>query len=102
MPALLDIFDIPYTFSDPLVMSLTLHKGMTKRVVRDAGIQTVDFHIVKDRADAQRILFPPPYFIKPVAEGTGKGISPHSIIRRSEDLAKVARRSRRRTTKRFW
>ena len=87
VPALLDIFDIPYTFSDPLVMSLTLHKGMTKRVVRDAGIQTVDFHIVKDRADAQRISFPPPYFIKPVAEGTGKGISPQSIIRRSEDLA---------------
>lgn len=87
VPALLDIFGIPYTFSDPLVMSLTLHKGMTKRVVRDAGIRTADFHIVKDRDDAQKITFPPPYFIKPVAEGTGKGISPQSIIRRSEDLS---------------
>ena len=87
VPALLDIFGIPYTFSDPLVMSLTLHKGMTKRVVRDAGIQTVEFDIVKDRADAQRITFPPPYFIKPVAEGTGKGVSPQSIIRQYEDLA---------------
>ncbi len=49
VPALLDIFNIPYTFSDPMVMSLTLHKGMTKRIVRDAGIPTVDFHVVKNR-----------------------------------------------------
>jgi len=27
VPALLDAWDIPYTFSDPLVLSLTLHKG---------------------------------------------------------------------------
>ncbi|MBX6321056.1 MAG: D-alanine--D-alanine ligase, partial [Rhodospirillaceae bacterium] len=40
VPALLDAWRIPYTFSDPLVLSLTLHKGMTKRVVRDAGIPT--------------------------------------------------------------
>src|ERR1041384_8283478 len=33
VPALLDLYEVPYTFSDPLVMSLTLHKGMTKRVV---------------------------------------------------------------------
>jgi len=33
VPAILDLYDIPYTFSDPMVMSLTLHKGMTKRAV---------------------------------------------------------------------
>ena len=31
VPSLLDAYGIPYTFSDPLGMSLTLHKGMTKR-----------------------------------------------------------------------
>lgn len=87
VPALLDIFNIPYTFSDPLVMSLTLHKGMTKRVVRDAGIPTVDFYVVKNGADLQGVDFPPPYFIKPVAEGTGKGVTPQSVVRRFEDLA---------------
>ena len=35
VPALLDAWEIPYTFSDPLVLSLTLHKGLTKRVIRD-------------------------------------------------------------------
>jgi D-alanine-D-alanine ligase len=87
VPAALDVYGIPYTFSDPLVMALTLHKSMTKRVVRDAGIPTADFGVVRLRSEAGRIPFPPPYFIKPVAEGTGKGVSPQSIIRRPEDLA---------------
>ena len=37
VPALLDAFEIPYTFSDPLVLSLTMHKGLTKRVVARFG-----------------------------------------------------------------
>ena len=87
VPAALDVYGIPYTFSDPLVMALTLHKSMTKRIVRDAGIPTADFGVVRLRSEAELIPFPPPYFIKPVAEGTGKGVSPQSIIRRPEDLA---------------
>ncbi len=43
VPALLDAYKIPYTFSDPLTLSLTLHKGLTKRVIRDAGIPTAQF-----------------------------------------------------------
>jgi D-alanine-D-alanine ligase len=86
VPAILDIYGIPYTFSDPLVMSLTLHKGMTKRIIRDAGIPTSDFLVVEQTIKEGDILFKPPFFIKPVAEGTGKGVSPRSIIRRLEDL----------------
>ena len=86
VPAILDIYAIPYTFSDPLVMSLTLHKGMTKRIIRDAGIPTSDFLIFEQGGDEKDIPFFPPFFIKPVAEGTGKGVTPHSIIQRREDL----------------
>ena len=86
VPAILDIYSIPYTFSDPLVLSLTLHKGMTKHIIRDAGIPTSDFLVVERTIKEDDILFKPPFFIKPVAEGTGKGVSPSSIIRRLEDL----------------
>jgi len=92
VPALLDLYEIPYTFSDPLVMSLTLHKEMTKRVVRDAGIPTSDFQIVKDPAGADAVSFDPPFFVKPVAEGTGKGISPDSIVRDRANLKAACRR----------
>ena len=37
VPTILDLFQIPYTFSDPLVMALALQKHLTKMVVRDSG-----------------------------------------------------------------
>ena len=87
VPAILDLYNIPYTFSDPLVMSLTLHKGMTKRIIRDAKIPTSDFCVVEHENDNIMVTFPPPFFIKPVAEGTGKGVSPQSILYEHHDLA---------------
>lgn len=86
VPALLDAFSIPYVFSNPLVLSLTLDKGMTKRVIRDAGIPTAGFAVVAAPADISRISLPYPLFVKPVAEGTGKGISGESIIRDPDAL----------------
>ncbi len=86
VPALLDLYQIPYTFSDPLVMALTLHKGMTKRVIRDAGLATADFQIVEQLEDLEQLTIPPPWFIKPVAEGTGKGVTPESIVRERSQL----------------
>jgi len=74
-----------------LVMSLTLHKAMTKRIIRDAGLATTDFFLLKSTADAKKIVFDLPWFIKPVSEGTGKGVSPHSIIHRREDLDPAAK-----------
>ncbi|MBR9979438.1 MAG: D-alanine--D-alanine ligase [Desulfatitalea sp.] len=91
VPAILDVYDLPYTFSDPLVMALTLHKGMTKHVLRDAGVPTTDFAVVAGPDDVRAIAFDPPYFIKPVAEGTGKGVTPASIVRRREELGAACR-----------
>ncbi|MGV1100849.1 D-alanine--D-alanine ligase family protein [Thiovibrio sp. JS02] len=80
VPALLDAHRIPYVFSDPLVLALTLHKGMTKHVIRDHGIPTPAFAVVKTVADAEKVALPYPVFAKPVAEGTGKGVTPASKI----------------------
>jgi D-alanine-D-alanine ligase len=80
IPALLDAWNIPYVFSDPLVLSLTLHKAMTKRIIRDIGIPTPDFAIVESVAEAEAINLGFPLFAKPVAEGTGKGINSASKI----------------------
>jgi len=79
VPALLDAWQIPYTFSDPLVLSVTLHKGLTKRIIRDAGIPTAPFFIVEKAGDISHCPLSFPVFLKPVAEGSGKGIGPNSI-----------------------
>lgn len=85
IPCLLDAYEIPYTFSDPLILALTLHKGMTKHVIRDLGIPTPDFAVVEKEEDLERIDLPFPLFAKPVAEGTGKGITAGSrVTSRSE------------------
>lgn len=89
VPAILDLYGVPYVFSDPLVLSLTLHKGLTKRVVRDAGVPTSDFVVYESAHDLLRLGFAPPFFVKPVAEGTGKGCSARSIVREVSELAAV-------------
>ena len=89
VPALLDAYGIPYTFSDPLVLSLTLHKAMTKRVVRDMGIPTPEFFVVETQSDLDNVDMPFPLFAKPLAEGTGKGVTADSKIRNRKQLVSV-------------
>ncbi|MCK9421743.1 MAG: ATP-grasp domain-containing protein [Bacteroidales bacterium] len=91
VPAILDIYNIPYTFSDPLVLALTLHKAMTKRVVRDAGISTPDFALVEDLRDIDKVNLPYPLFVKPYAEGTGKGIDASSKVSNKAKLEETCR-----------
>ncbi|MEI6681413.1 MAG: D-alanine--D-alanine ligase [Bacteroidota bacterium] len=86
VPALLDAYRIPYTFSDALVLSLTLHKGMTKRVMRDGGVATPDFYIVECEEDIAMVALDYPLFVKPCSEGTGKGINALSKVNNREEL----------------
>jgi D-alanine-D-alanine ligase len=92
VPALLDAFGVPYTFSDPLVLALTLHKGMTKHVIRDHGLPTPDFAVVADDAELARVRLPLPLFAKPVASGSSIGVSAASIIRERSQLSTVCHR----------
>ena len=91
VPALLDAFGIPYTFSDPLIMALTLDKAMAKRVVRDFGSPTAPFVVIDSVAQIAAVALPFPLFAKPLAEGTGKGINAQSYITSQEQLATQCR-----------
>ena len=77
VPAILDVFEIPYTFADPAVMSVCLDKGVTKSVVRAAGVPTPNYLAVRDLDQVTQLLqtgnLSFPLFAKPIAEGTGKG-----------------------------
>ena len=91
VPAILDLYEIPYTFSDPLVLAVCLHKGLTKTVVGQAGVPTTPFVLVKQVEDVETIDLPFPLFAKPVAEGTGKGITADSKIKDRDSLRRVCR-----------
>ncbi len=92
VPALLDAYEVPYTFSGPLILALALDKGLTKRVVRSFGVPTPDFAVVSTPADIAAVDLPFPLFAKPLAEGTGKGIDARSKIDSPKQLAAVCRK----------
>jgi len=91
VPCLLDAYNIPYVFSDGLVLAVSLHKGITKRIIRDAGLATSDFVIVETISDLENINLKFPLFAKPIAEGTGKGISGLSKIISKTELIKICK-----------
>lgn len=89
VPALLEAYAVPYTFSDPLVCALTLHKGMAKQVARGHGVPTPDFALVTTPAEAEAVTLPFPLFVKPVAEGTSKGVTARSLVTSRAALIEV-------------
>jgi D-alanine-D-alanine ligase len=70
-------------------MSVCLHKALTKTLVEKAGLPTPQFAVVENMADVKNVKLPYPLFAKPIAEGTGKGISPASCISSFEELQGV-------------
>lgn len=92
VPAILETYSIPYTFADPLVAALTLHKGLTKTVVAAAGIPTTPFAVIASLDQLRELSLPFPLFAKPLAEGTGKGISAASKISDAAALERAVTR----------
>ncbi|MCA9243891.1 MAG: hypothetical protein KDA32_08065, partial [Phycisphaerales bacterium] len=92
IPALLEAYEIPYTFSDTLTSSVTLHKGYTKRILRDYGLPTSDFREVGSLDELSDIDLPFPLFAKPIAEGTAKGIHSGSMVTTQSELQDAVER----------
>ena len=88
-PALLDAYEIAYTGSDPLVMALTLDKPWTKIIVRQAGVPTPEFALVRNVEELAALALRYPLFAKPAAEGTGKGITAASKVTGPDELCRV-------------
>ena len=80
VPALCELFDQPYLFSDPLTMAASLDKGVAKRLVRDAGVPTPAFAVAERSASELMGWDRFPAFVKPLAEGTGKGCEAASLV----------------------
>lgn len=91
VPAILDVYNIPYTFSDPLVLAVSLDKAMTKTLLQAASVPTSAFAVVREADDIPVLPFGYPAFAKPIAEGTGKGITPASRVNSPEQLGEVCR-----------
>jgi D-alanine-D-alanine ligase len=92
VPALCELFDQPYLFSDPLTMAASLDKAVAKRLVRDAGVNTPAFAVAERSASELADWADFPAFVKPLAEGTGKGCEAASLVHNPAELAAAATR----------
>jgi D-alanine-D-alanine ligase len=90
VPAILDQYRIPYVFSGPVVMGLSLNKHLAKLVVAAAGVPVSPGFLVTDIKDLERLNLEYPLFIKPVSEGTGKGITDKSLVHSVSELRLMA------------
>ncbi|WP_426752503.1 D-alanine--D-alanine ligase family protein [Myxococcus sp. Y35] len=92
VPAMLELLDIPYTGSDPATLSIALDKGLAKKIVRQAGILTPNFQLMvtgKERLNREFTSFP--LIVKPVAEGSSKGVVTKSVCHTEAELREVVR-----------
>jgi D-alanine-D-alanine ligase len=71
---ILETLEIPYTHSGVLASALAMNKAQAKIVFANAGIPVADGLIVSRAEAAKRHVMPPPYVIKPVAEGSSVGV----------------------------
>jgi len=74
MQALLELMELPYTHSGVLASALAMDKHQAKIMFRAAGIPVTD-HLVLNRAEVARAhAMPPPYVVKPIADGSSFGV----------------------------
>jgi len=86
IPAILDMLGIPYTGSDPLTLATCLDKSRTKEILTYHKIPNPKF-ILADSFDSiknHRLKFP--LIVKPISEGSSKGIFSSSFVQNENEL----------------
>src|ERR1700689_4660879 len=70
LQGLLEILGIPYSHSGVLASALAMQKDYAKAIFRAAGVPIAEDRVVSRFEAAKGHLMPPPYVIKPIAEGS--------------------------------
>jgi D-alanine-D-alanine ligase len=92
VPAVLEMLGIPYTGSDPLTLAVTLDKDCAKRLIESAGVQVPQWGVFQPGDDlfditTRRYLPYGPMIVKPVWEGSSKGIRGKCVVETPRELA---------------
>ncbi len=89
VPGVLEAYKIPYTFSDPHVLAICLDKALTKEIIHTAGIPTPAYQVFRIGEPIKLTNIPldaMPFFLKPIYEGTSKGIDENAIVHTEEAM----------------
>ena len=86
VPAILEMMRIPYTGSKVLTLALALDKPMTKRILHYHELPTPAFQTFERVNEQLHDDLYYPLFVKPSHEGTGMGVTAHSIVHNEIEL----------------
>ncbi|MCI0637570.1 MAG: D-alanine--D-alanine ligase [Gemmataceae bacterium] len=99
VPAVLEMLGIPFTGSDPLTMAVTLDKDCAKKLVAATGVAVAWGIVVgPDQDPLERLkpaTLPFPVVVKPVWEGSSKGIRKNCFVKTPNDLPGIVESLRR-------
>jgi D-alanine-D-alanine ligase len=86
IPSICDMLQIPYTGSDALTLNLCLHKSRAKEVLAHHGVPTPAFFTVDPGAPTPT-AGSYPMIVKPLYEGSSKGIINDCLVHNQDALA---------------
>lgn len=88
IPTILEMLNIPYTGSGPATLAIALNKALTNRILKASGIPSTNFQVFERADDKLRRNLKFPLIVKPLAEGSSKGIRNDSLVRDESSLRK--------------
>jgi len=93
VPAICEFFGIPYSGSDPFTLTLCLDKARTKETLAFHKIPTPRFAVVENLGDLETRAadLPFPLFVKPLHEGSSKGITDRNLCWDRDHLTRQTR-----------
>jgi D-alanine-D-alanine ligase len=87
IPAMLEMLQIPYLGSDALTLGICLDKARAKEILSYHKIPTASFSVIKTMSDFEDIRLKFPSIVKPLHEGSSKGIYNSCVVRNPDELA---------------
>ena len=88
IPSMLEMLKIPYTGSNPLTLALTLNKARAKQILLHGGVATPKHVVIEDIGEEavglSKLSYP--MMVKPLFEGSSKGIRNDSVVKDEEEL----------------
>ena len=87
IPAMLEMLRIPYLGSDPLTLGICLDKARTKEILSYHKVPTAGFSVISSMGQFEDVRLKFPAIVKPLHEGSSKGIYNSCVVRNPDELA---------------
>lgn len=92
IPAILEMLGIPFTGSDSLTLGICLDKSRAKEILSFFKIPTPPSVVVDEIQQLSELKVSLPCIVKPLHEGSSKGIYNASVVRTNEELHRQIKR----------